>query len=352
MHKTLRELAELVDGEVVGDGEILIAGASGLSEAKEGDITFLANPKYLHLIETTRASAIIASRDLEVSRMPIVRTRDPSLAFAKIVSIFAPKMPQPPKGIHPSAIIGEGVELAEDVAVGALSVIEDNVRIGAKSIIYSGVYIGHGANIGSDTIIYPHVSIRERVEIGDRVIIHNGTVVGSDGFGYSTANDTHHKIPQVGTVVIEDDVEIGANVTIDRARFDKTVIGKGTKIDNLVQIAHNVITGQNCIIVALTGISGSATLGKNVTLAGQVGLVGHIKVGDDCIVAAQSGVSKDLPPGARVFGTPARPMATAKRINACIQRLPKLFKTIASLLKRIERLEKEHGITEDDSKGS
>lgn len=352
MQKPLKELAELVDGDLVGDGEIPITGVGGLKEAKEGDITFLANPKYLHMVDSTRASAIIVSRDLEVSRLASVRTQDPSLAFAKIVLLFSPAMPEPPKGIHPSAVIGENVELGEGVAIGALAVIEGNVRIGARSILYSGVYVGYGVVIGSDTIVYPHVTVRERVEIGDHVIIHNGTVIGSDGFGYSTVGGIHHKIPQVGTVVIEDGVEIGANVTIDRARFDKTVIGKGTKIDNLVQIAHNVITGQNCIIVALTGISGSTTLGKNVTLGGQVGVVGHIKVGDDCIVAAKSGISKDLPAGARVFGTPARPMAVAKRINACIQRLPKLFKTIAGLQKRIERLEEKDGITEDDSQGS
>ena len=197
--------------------------------------------------------------------------------------------------------------------------------------------MGQHTKVGKDCIIYPHVSIRERITVGNRVIIHNGTVIGSDGFGFAKLRGIHHKIPQIGTVVIEDDVEIGANVTIDRARFDKTVIGRGTKIDNLVQIAHNVVIGENSIVVAQTGISGSTVVGKNVTLAGQAGLVGHIRIGDNAIVGAQAGVTKSVPPNSFVSGYPARPHQLAKRINAYIQKLPELFKKMSQLEKKVNK---------------
>jgi len=339
MRKTLKEIAELVDGEVVGNGDIIITGVSGIREADEGDITFLANPKYFPLIEKTRASAIITSRDIEVPAKSAIRTDNPSLAFAKIVSSFAPCEVKHPQGIHPTAILGKNVALGRDVAVGPYAVIEDEVSIGDKSIIYAGSFIGQYTKIGTDALVYPNVSIRERVTIGNRVIIHSGTVIGSDGFGFVDIEGLHHKIPQVGTVEIGDDVEIGANVTIDRARFDKTVIGKGTKIDNLVQIAHNVAIGENSIIVAQVGISGSTTIGKNVTLAGQVGVVGHISIGDNAIVMAQSGVSKSIPPNTMAWGYPAKPQDVAKRVNACVQNLPRLYNTVAELKKKIEELE-------------
>jgi len=206
-------------------------------------------------------------------------------------------------------------------------------------IIYAGCYIGHHTKIGAQTLIYPHVSIRERISVGSRVIIHSGVVIGSDGFGFATIKGAHHKIPQVGTVEIHDDVEIGANVTIDRARFDKTVIGRGTKIDNLVQIGHNVIIGQNSLIVAQAGISGSTIIGNNVILGGQVGLVGHINLGDNVIVTGQSGVAKDVPPDTMVSGSPARPFMTTQRVNASLQSLPKLFNQVKELKKKIEELE-------------
>jgi UDP-3-O-[3-hydroxymyristoyl] glucosamine N-acyltransferase len=341
MQKTLREIAKLLDGEVVGDADIVITGVSGIKEAREGDITFLANPKYLPLMEKTRASAIITSKEIKTAPKPIIRTENPSLAFAKMVSFMAPEEIRHPQGIHPTAILGKGVVLGKDVAIGPYTVIEDNVQVGDEVIIYSGCFIGHHTKIGNNSLIYANVSIRERITIGNRVIIHSGTVVGSDGFGFATIEGLHHKIPQVGTVEIGDDVEIGANVTIDRARFDKTVIGSGTKIDNLVQIAHNVVIGENSIIVAQVGISGSTTVGKNVILAGQVGLVGHINIGDNVVVMAQSGVSKSIPAGIMAWGYPAKPANVAKRVNACVQNLPRLYETIAELKKKIEELEKQ-----------
>jgi UDP-3-O-[3-hydroxymyristoyl] glucosamine N-acyltransferase len=338
LHKTLNEIARLIDGKVVGDGDILITGVSGIKEAAEGDITFLANPKYSPLMDKTRAAAIITSIDAQKTSKPVILTENPSLAFAKIISMFMPDDAGHPQGIDYTVVMGKNVTLGKDVAIGPYVVIGDNVVIGDKSIIYAGCFIGHHSKIGNQTLIYPHVSIRERVSIGNRVIIHSGTVIGSDGFGFATIKGSHHKIPQVGTVEIADDVEIGANVTIDRARFDKTVIGRGTKIDNLVQIAHNVVIGENSLIVAQVGISGSTIIGNNVTLAGQAGLVGHITIGDNAIVTAQSGVAKSVPPDTMVSGYPARPFMTNQRVNASLQNLPKLFNLVRELEKKVEEL--------------
>ncbi len=339
MHKTLKDIAKLIDGKVIGDENIVITGVAGIKEAREGDITFIANPKYIAYLENTAASAIIVSREVSVAVKPVIQVENPSLAFAKVVSLAAPSEVRHHKGIHPTVIMGKGVLLGKDVAIAPYTVIEDNVSIGDRAVIYSNCYIGHGVSIGSDTLIYANVSIRERSILGSRVIIHNGTVIGSDGFGFATIEGLHHKIPQIGIVEIGDDVEIGANVTIDRARFDKTVIGSGTKIDNLVQIAHNVEIGENSIIVAQAGISGSTIIGKGVTLAGQAGLVGHITVGDGAIVAAQAGVTKSVAAHTLVSGYPAKPHAQAKRINACVQNLPKIYDAVAELKKKIEELE-------------
>ncbi|MBN2096972.1 MAG: UDP-3-O-(3-hydroxymyristoyl)glucosamine N-acyltransferase [Candidatus Omnitrophica bacterium] len=337
MQKTLAELAKILGGDVRGDGSVVITGVSGIKEAQAGEIAFVANPRYLSLIAATGASAVITDRAVEKANKPLIRTENPSLAFAQVVSLFGEKNVRRPEGIHPSAVIAKSAKLGKNVAIQAYCVVEDGAIIGENTIIYAGVYIGQDVKVGKNCAIYPHVSIRERVEIGQRVIIHNGTVIGSDGFGFAKVSGMHHKIPQIGTVIIEDDVEIGANVTIDRARFDKTVIGEGSKIDNLVQIAHNVIIGAGSIIVAQTGISGSTVVGKNVTLAGQSGLVGHITIGDNAIVGAQAGVTKSVPANACVSGYPAKPHTLAKRLNAHIQKLPDLFKRVAQLEKKTEK---------------
>ena len=339
MQKTVKEIAQIIEGEVLGDGNTVITGVSGIREAADGDITFLANLKYFPLIEKTRASAVITPCDTETAFRPIIRTENPSLAFAKIISSFTTYKVRHPKGIHPTAVLGKELSLGRDVAIGPCVVVEDGVAIGDNTIIYAGSFIGQDSKIGTQTLIYPNVSIRERVTIGNRVVVHSGTVIGSDGFGFATIDGLHHKIPQIGTVEIGDDVEIGANVTIDRARFEKTIIGKGTKIDNLVQIAHNVVIGENSIIVAQVGISGSTTIGKNVILAGQAGIVGHVSIGDNAVVMAQAGVSKSVPEQTMVWGYPAKPAKVAKRVNACVQNLPKLFDTVAQLRKKIEELE-------------
>ncbi|HBR14886.1 MAG TPA: UDP-3-O-(3-hydroxymyristoyl)glucosamine N-acyltransferase [Candidatus Omnitrophica bacterium] len=342
MHKTLAEIASLVDGEFVGDGNLILRGLSGVKEAKEGDLTFVVNSKFLSLCKITKASAIIIPRDMEITGKPFIRTDNPSIAFSKIVGIVSEcEIPFHPQGIHKTAVIGQDVILGENVAVGPFTVIEQGVRIGDNTIIYSGCYVGPKTIIGQNCLIYPQVTIRDRTSIGSRVIIHSGTVIGADGFGYEQVNGVHQKIPQIGTVQIEDDVEIGVNVAIDRARFDKTIIGKGTKIDNLVQIGHNVVIGENCIITAQVGISGSTTVGNGAILAGQVGVVGHIKIGEGAVVASRAVVMKSVPPQCMVSGFPARPHAQAKRVNACLQRLPYYVRTIHELMKRIEELEKD-----------
>jgi len=333
---TLEEVARIVDGDVLGDKNIVITGICGIKEAKEGDLTFIANNKYLPLAKNTRASAIITSKDTKKINKPTIRTENPSLAFAKMVSLMAPNEVAHPKGIDARAVIGKNVKLGKDVAIQPFVVIEDNVQIGDRTIIYASSYVGTGAQIGSDCLIYPRVTIRERIIIGDRVTIHSGTVIGSDGFGFASVCGVHHKIPQIGIVVIEDDVDIGANVTIDRARFGKTVIGKGTKIDNLVQIAHNVEIGEHSIIVAQSGISGSTRVGNGVIMAGQSGVVGHVNIGDNTIIAAKSGVAKSLPANSKVFGYPARPIEKTRRINACLTRLPDLFKLVMLIERKLK----------------
>ncbi len=355
MKKSLKEIAQLIDGTVIGDQNTQIRGVCGIKEAKEGDITFVANPKYISLIEHTNASAIITSLEIKKASKPLILTENPSLAFGKLLSLIAPNECTHFKGVHPTAVIGEHVKLGKDVAIQPYVVIEDYVEIGDRTVLYSGVFIGHHTRIGHDTVIYPHVSIRERGELGSRVIIHSGTVIGSDGFGFATLKGLHHKIPQIGIVIIEDDVEIGANVTIDRARFEKTLIKHGTKIDNLVQIAHNVVIGENSIVVAQTGISGSTTIGKNVVLAGQSGIIGHIDIGDNAVIAAQAGVTKSVAQNTCVSGYPAKPHKKAKRINACVQKLPDLYKLVNKLEEKIAALEnalkeKNSGIPEDDKK--
>jgi len=341
MRKTLAEIAEIINGEVVGDKNLIITGLSGIKEAQKGTLTFVANSKYYTLVEKTKASAIIAPRDMSVPEKSIIRTNDPSLAFAQIASYTMEDEFHPVEGIHSKAVIADDATIGEDVCIGAGAIIESKTKIGNNTTVYGGTYIGHQTTIGADCLIYPNVTIRERISIGNRVTIHSGTVVGSDGFGFADVEGVHQKIPQIGTVVIEDDVDIGANVTIDRARFDKTVIGKGTKIDNLVQIAHNVHIGENCIIVSQVGISGSSILGNNVILAGQAGVTGHLTIGEGSIVASKCGVTKSIPANSKVSGFPSRPHDLVKKIFGYSQRLPLYVAAIKELQKRVEELEKK-----------
>ncbi|MBL8013121.1 MAG: UDP-3-O-(3-hydroxymyristoyl)glucosamine N-acyltransferase [Candidatus Omnitrophica bacterium] len=341
MRKTVAEIAKFIEGDVCGDDSTLIKGCAGLKEAQEGDLSFVANPKYIALAEQSKASAVIVPRELSIPGKTFIRTKNSSLAFSKAISLFLPENTNVIKGIHPTAIIAKDVVIGKDVAIGPYVVVEPGVVLGERSVIHAGCYLGLKAQIGSDCLIYPNVTVRETVTIGHRVIIHSGTVIGCDGFGYVMVDGKNHKIPQVGTVIIEDDVEIGACVTIDRARFDKTVVGQGTKIDNLVQIAHNVVVGENCIIVSQSGISGSVTIGNGAILAGQAGIAGHLTIGEGAIVSAKAGVSKSIAPHTQVTGYPARPIDKMMEVNAHVQLLPKYVKTIQDLKKRIDELEKK-----------
>lgn len=338
----LRRIAEVVNGDICGDREIVISGVSGIKEAKKGEITFVANKRYAALMDSTRASAIIVSRDIENGNgRTLLKTDDPYHAFTKVMEIWANGNGQlsAKPGVHPTAVIGNNVKLGRNVSIHAFVVLEDNVELGDNVVIYPQVYVGRKSVVGEETLIYPRVTIREKITVGKRCIIHSGTVIGSDGFGFAPVKGTHHKVPQIGTVIIEDDVEIGANVAIDRATIGKTQIGSGTKIDNLVQIAHNVVIGKNSIIVAQVGLSGSSIIGSGVTIAGQAGVTGHISVGDNSTVAARAGVTKSVPPDSCVSGFPAQPHDREKRLKVSLLRVPETNKKVKDLEKRVRALE-------------
>ena len=338
MELTLKDLAQITGGEVEGDGSVLIKGVSGIKDAAKGHVTFLANPKYAKDLGSTKASAVIAAPGVPVGGLPVIRAANPYFAFAKAVTAFAPEK-KAPAGVMSGAIVGPGATLGEDVTVYPNAFISEGVSIGRGTVVYPGVFVGEGSKVGSDCILYPNVVVREGVAIGDRVIVHGGTVIGADGFGYATDGGRHYKIPQVGGVVIEDDVELGSNVSVDRGALGDTVIKRGTKIDNLVQIAHNVVVGEDSIICGQAGVSGSTELGHHVVLAGQVGLVGHIKIGDGVQVGAQSGVMNDLAPGQPYSGSPAMPHKDFLRTMAVMPKLPEMRKQLMEILKKLEDLE-------------
>ena len=341
MKLTVAEIATRLGAAFEGDGTAQVGGPAGVREAAAGDISFIANLRYAGDAAATRASALLVSKDWNKpsSAGALIRVSDPDGAFAEVVRWFAPSPPQWPAGVHPTAVVASDVRLGRDVVIGPQCVIEPGVVIGDRTIIVAQCYLGHGVVLGSDTKLYPQVSLRERVRIGDRCIIHNGTVIGSDGFGYTVdAQGVRTKIPQVGTVVIGNDVEIGANVAIDRARFGQTRIGNGVKIDNLVQIAHNCVIGDHAVIIAQVGISGSSEVGHHAILAGQAGIAGHIVIGPGAIVGAQSGVSKDIPAKAFVLGAPAIPREDFGRMVAHMSHLGDYKKRLIALEKKLEAL--------------
>ena len=319
---TVAELAGIIGGTVEGDGSLSVTGIASLSEAGADQVSFLANPRYAPLMATTRAgAAVVGERFRGKTRATLIRCKNPDLAFARIAGLFAPPGPRDVEGVHPSAVVAPGAKLGPKVSIGAQVFIDEDVEIGEGTVIRPGVYIGRGAKIGRACLIYPHVTIREACCLGDRIIIHAGTVVGADGFGYTLDQGRRVKIPQIGRVVIEDDVEIGANVTIDRARFGETGIGRGVKIDNLVQIAHNVRIGEGTVIVSLCAIAGSTSLGKNCLLGGQVAIDGHLTIGDNVMIAAKSGVTKSWPAGSVISGFPALDHREDLRLTAELRKL-------------------------------
>ena len=338
----LLELAALVGAAIPeGTGDTEITGVASLQEAREGDVTFFGNPRYLAQLRASKASAAIVPQGFDEAIAPVLlRVENPSAAFAAAVAAFAPVESPAPVGVHPSAVVDPGATLASGVSVGPLSVIEAGAVIGEGSVIGSGCLIGREVRIGRGCRLYPGAIIRERCILGDRVILQPGAVIGSCGFGYELREGRHVKIPQTGIVEIGNDVEIGANTTIDRARFGRTVIGEGSKIDNLVQIAHNVQIGPHTILCSQVGIAGSTRVGSYVTLAGQVGLAGHIEVGDKAVLAAKAGVSKNVPAEAMLIGAPAKPMKEWKQGNFYLSQLGKLFDRVKELeLKLSERAE-------------
>lgn len=346
---TLTELAALVGGTLEGDGRLEIVGLASLEDAGEGQISFLADLKQASRLEKTRAAALIVPPGLPPFPRPLIRTANPYAAYAKVQTFFSSR-PRKPLGIDPRAFIGAGAEVGEEVSIYPFVFVGSKARIGKRVVLYPGVYVGEGAEIGEGTVLYPQVAVMDRCRVGRRVIVHGGTVIGSDGFGFAPDQGGYVKIPQVGIVEIEDDVEIGANCAIDRAAMGKTLIRKGVKTDNLVQIGHNVVVGENTVLVAQVGIAGSTEIGKWVALGGQVGVVGHIKIADQARIGAQSGVAHDVKPGEILSGSPAFPHREWLRAQALFPRLPEIRRGLTALENRVADLEKKLGQPEEPAK--
>lgn len=337
---SLKEIAARIGGELVGNGDIVISGAAEIDKAQPGQISFLANPRYRKYLDSTRASAVIIDGKTELRpSIPHIRVADAYYGFLQTFVMFHPPQHMLSPGVHPSAVIDPSCKLGQNVAIGAHVFLGPRVQVGDNTRIFPNSVILNDSRVGKNCCIYPLVSIRENCVIGDRVIIHNGAVIGSDGFGFVPHEGVYEKIPQVGKVVIEDDVEIGANATIDRATMGATIVRKGTKLDNLVHLAHNVEVGEHTVMAAQTGISGSTRIGKRVMIGGQVGTVGHITIGDGAQIGAQSGVSKSIPPGEVFFGYPARPIMKAKRIEAALSQLPDLLKRVRELERQLKEIQ-------------
>jgi UDP-3-O-[3-hydroxymyristoyl] glucosamine N-acyltransferase len=344
MPLTAAEIARQLGGQVVGDASTVLTGFAPADCAKPGDLTFAENSDYFARAEQSAAAAILVDGQFTSANKVLIRVPNARIAFARVLPLFFPEPAFAP-GIHATAIVAASAKLDPTAHVGPCCVVGDGVRIGARSVLQGGNHVGAGCQLGQDVNLFPNVTLYPRTEIGDRVRVHAGTVIGSDGFGYVQDGGVHVKVPQIGNVIIRDDVEIGANVTIDRGALGPTVIGKGTKIDNLVQIAHNVEIGEHCLLLGQVGIAGSTKLGNYVILAGQVGLAGHIKIGNGVIIAAQSGVMHNIPDGEKWFGYPAQPDKEFKREVIALRRLPDLLKRVnaleAQLAEQTKRTEKK-----------
>jgi len=336
---TLADLAARLGCRLDGDGSIEVTRVAGLDEAGPGDLSFLTNRKYAARLPLTRASAVIVSDDETGAPCAMLRSAHPYLAFAEAVALLSPR-PSFPAGISPLASVDSSAELGAEVSIGAFACVGAGARIGARTVLAPHVVVGPSATIGTDCVIHAHVSIRERVEIGSRVVIQDGAVIGSDGFGFAQRPDgTHQKIPQVGRVIVEDDVEIGAETAIDRPAVGDTRIGRGTKIDNLVQVAHGVRIGRNVLLAAQVGIAGSTVLEDGVIMAGQSGATGHVHLGRGAVVGAKSAVTKDVPDAAHVAGIPAGDVSEWREAVVLIRRLPELRTMVGELEARLTALE-------------
>jgi UDP-3-O-[3-hydroxymyristoyl] glucosamine N-acyltransferase len=336
---TLRNIADAVGGTVVGDDQVLIKGINSLAMAKEGEISFLADLRLTYQLKATKASAVIVEHQTGLYQGAQLVVSNPYLAYARIAAIFAPSPPRFP-GVSDKAVIEKGVGLGREVSIYPFVYVGHGAVIGNNVTLFPGVYIGDRVRVGDRTILYPHVAVLSDCIIGKDVIIHAGTVIGSDGFGFARDGDLNVKIPQTGIVEIEDEVEIGALSAIDRASLGKTIVKKGVKTDNLVQIGHNVVVGENTIIVAQVGVAGSTRIGRNVTIGGQVGLVDHIEIGDRVMIGSKSGVAKSIPPGEVVSGIPTMPHRLWLKTRGHIRRLPEYSEKVRELEQRVRELEK------------
>lgn len=337
MH-TLGFLARLVSGQLIGDSEQIVRGAASVGEAGPEQITFASDAAAIAAAQQSKAGAVIVPNDAPDVGRPMIRVDNPRLAFAMVLEQFAPPV-ETPTTIDETARIAGDVILGRGTVVGAYAVIGPGTRLGENVCIHPGVYIGRNVTVGDETIMYPGVIVLDRVTIGRRVVLHPGAVIGSDGFGYVPVDGYHRKVPQIGTVVIEDDVEVGVNSAVARATVGTTRVGRGTKLDGFVYVAHNASVGENVIVAGMSALAGSAVVDDEVTLAGQTGVIGHLRVGRGSVVAARGLVASDLPPGSFVSGFPARPHAENMRIIAAQRRVPELLKTVARLEKRLVALE-------------
>jgi UDP-3-O-[3-hydroxymyristoyl] glucosamine N-acyltransferase len=334
MTLTTAEIAKVLAGEVLGDPNVALTGFATADAAKPGDLTFAENENFFTAAENSAATAIIAGKNFSSTKKIVIRVANPRIAFAKALAVFFPE-PKFVPDIHPSAVVAASAQIDPTAHVGPHCVVGERVKLGAKVVLQSGNSVGADSVLGDETNLFPNVTVYPRTQIGRRVRIHAGSVIGSDGFGYVLDGGFHRKVPQIGNVVIGDDVEIGANVTVDRGALGSTVIGKGTKIDNLVQVAHNVQIGEHCILIGQAGIAGSSKLGSYVILAGQAGVAGHLKIGSQAVIAAQSGVMNDIPDGEKWFGSPAQPDRELKRQVIALRQLPDLLKKISAWEKKL-----------------
>jgi UDP-3-O-[3-hydroxymyristoyl] glucosamine N-acyltransferase len=331
---TTADIAKHLQGELFGDPSIVLNGFAPADRAQPGDVTFAENPDYFTRAEQSAASAIIVDGQFTSAKKILIRVPNARIAFAKALALFFPE-PVLPAGAHPSAVIATTAQVDPTAHIGPYCVIGEKVRIGARSVLQGANHIAADCQIGEDVNLFPNVIVYARTEIGNRVRVHAGTVIGSDGFGFVHDNGIHRKVPQIGNVIIRDDVEIGSNVSIDRGALGPTVIGKGTKIDNLVQIAHNVVIGDHCLVISQVGIAGSTKIGNYVILAGQAGIAGHLKIGNRATITAQAGVMNNIGEGEKWLGSPAQPDRQAKRQMIAMQYLPDLLKRVAELEKKL-----------------
>jgi UDP-3-O-[3-hydroxymyristoyl] glucosamine N-acyltransferase len=339
MELTLGQIAELVGGVVQGDSSLRIRGVNGLSEAGPGELTFARSPRYFPQLRESAASAALVPVPMPDPPFPTIHVDQPDRAFLLVLGRFAPPPALPPRGIHPTAYVSDDAVLGSALAVGPVGVVESGAVVGDNVVLCSGVYVGRRCRIGPGTVVYPNVVIREDTEIGARCIIHAGACIGSDGFGYVPVKGRWHKIPQTGRVVLGDDVEVGSNTAIDRGTFGETRIGKGTKIDNLVQIAHNVVTGEHCAIAGMAGVAGSAIIGDRVRIGAAAGINGHVTIGDDVTIGARTGVTQSIGANRVVSGFPAIDHDRQRRVLVAQQRTPEMLRRIAALERRLDELE-------------